>query len=177
MFEQKKRKYFEECDINRLKINKMYSQDIKYMISKSVDVRKLNIKYDSLEFQTCFLRNTSIEYYIKHPNYKNYVESIKIKKYPVELNDIPKIEEDNNISVRVYGLMENSNENSTRSYSLAKLYNGINISPKSSMFSNVETKSELKKINMLFYKNHYMYIKNMNKLMKAFPNGKFNVNI
>lgn len=89
--------------------------------------------------------------------YQEIYEKIKITKFPVELNDIESIEKNNNLSIRVYGLFEFNTNGDYKNYSLAKLYDGEKSKPK---------------INLLLYKEHFMYIKNISKLLKIFNNSK-----
>jgi hypothetical protein len=91
------------------------------------------------------LKPTNIDYYKNIINYREMKEKIKIQKYPVYINDIPQIEQDNNLSIRVYGLSDDLR--------LSKLYD--------SYIPN-------QKINLLLHNNHYSYIKNLNGFMKMF---------
>ncbi len=75
----------------------------------------------------------------------------------MSLDDIPLIEANNKIKIRVYSLTENDSE-LYKSYSLSKIYEGNGLT---------------KPINLLLFKEHFMFIKNMNKLLRMFAKGSY----
>lgn len=114
----------------------------KIKFSKQNEIKNYNCN----EFSNLFLHNNSTDFYIKNGKFKHL--DFKIKKYPVKISDIPKIEEDNNIKIRVYSLHQNENM-----INLSKTY---------------DSQKEGDTINLLLFSEHYMYIKNLNKLLRFF---------
>jgi hypothetical protein len=56
-------------------------------------------KYESCDI---YLKNTSILFYSSNlEKYKEISNIIKVKKYPVLIDDIPQIENDSNLKIRV----------------------------------------------------------------------------
>ena len=100
----------------------------------------------------------------------------------MQITDIPQIESENNINIRVYSLNFYEKENQ-RNYYLSKIYSKTsNISLPETLikidkFSNTRTENKSINtkqetiLNLLLFKEHYMYIKSLPKLLKAFPNG------
>ena len=101
-----------------------------------------DIEYNKLKTSLkdlVYLKRSNKKFYTENKNlYLKYVEKIKIKKYPVSIDDLPQIEEENKISLKVFELNE---------YVLDCIYD-----------SKVLKGS---KINLLLYKNHFMLITNI----------------
>jgi hypothetical protein len=100
-----------------------------------------------------YLKRTDRAFYVSNVAiYKKYVNLIKIRKYPVTLEDLPKIEACNAFSIRVYSLTQNDGY-----LQLSLIYKPT-------------TKSEV--INLLLFKDHFSYISNIDKLITGLSRGK-----
>jgi hypothetical protein len=84
-------------------------------------------------------------------SYRKYENEIKIDSFPVHINDVKKIERsNNNISINVFSL--EINKSLEENCELEPLY----------LSKNCENA-----INILYYENHYLYIKNINSFFRT----------
>ena len=86
-------------------------------------------------------------------NYKKYKNEIKIKKFPVCIKDIPKIEKDNDLIINVYDCKPKSKSNGEVAVNIGQ----YEIEP---LYLSEDYDSE-DAIDILYYKGHYMYLKQM----------------
>ena len=84
-------------------------------------------------------------------SYKKYESEIKIEKYPVHITDIPKIEMDNNLRINVFEVSGNGDKISD--YTFDPLY--------------ISDKVGNKEIDILYYQNHYMYLKRIELFFRS----------
>jgi hypothetical protein len=96
-----------------------------------------------------FFRSLIAHYDIKREKVPNDINNW-FDKYPISINDLPIIENKSGLKFRIYLLQEKMK----REYYLSKIYDRSNENEKT--------------IKFLLYNEHFMLIKNMRKLMKAF---------
>lgn len=114
------------------------------------------MNYFSTEFKRFFMgvKKMGLYKYACIINFRDPLFSIlkhkyRIKKFPVNIDDVPEIEDNNDIGVKIY-IIDKRDDN----YVINLAYPG--------------NKTKTKKVNLLLYNNHYMLVKNINTLLRQF---------
>ena len=92
-------------------------------------------------------------------SYTALISSLNLNgiSFPTRLNEIPKFEKHNNVTINVFGMFQEEESNGCSRLIPFPMYISTN-------FENEHKKH----INLLLYKNHYMLIKNIDKFIRPF---------
>jgi len=105
---------------------------------------------------SCFYPTEDITHRYRVSNYKQFENKYKIESYPVTIKMIPKIERNNNLKINVFDLIKlpKTKGNNIKHYTLEALY----------LTKDYDTNDV---IDILYYENHYMYIKQIDLFFKG----------
>lgn len=110
-----------------------------------------------------FNPNKNNKCFVSSYNKKEYIDQFNMKgiSYPVGLNQIHNIENQNNLTINVYRLTQSLTSDNTTIYPISLVYPNIS-----------RDINEERHINLLLWKNHYVLINNLGRLFSSCVKGK-----